>query len=111
MRAVLSQMLPQVYEAVPRIIGAVLVLVVGMVVAAVIGSMVRRLLAEGRDFSDLTPDEWRAASEFFGDDAPRAATALASVEAKRTPQSTNPEAVRRALDECRQWVAGAAEMR
>ena len=35
------------------------------------------------------------------DDAPRAATALASVQAKRTPQSTNPEAVRAALDECR----------
>ena len=33
----------------------------------------------------------------FGDDAPRAATALASVQAKRTPQSTNPEAVRVAL--------------
>ena len=41
----------------------------------------------------------------FGDDAPRAATALASVQARRTPQSTNPEAVRAALDECRVWVA------
>ena len=72
----------------------------------VVGAMVRRLLSEGRDFSDLTLAEWREASEMFGEDAPRAATALASVQARRTPQSTNPDAVRAALDECRQWVAG-----
>ena len=40
----------------------------------------------------------------FGDDAPHAATALASVQARRTPQSTNPDAVRDALDECRAWL-------
>jgi argininosuccinate lyase len=66
--------------------------------------MVRRLLAEGRDFSTLTMNEWREASDMFGEDAPRAATALASVQARRTPQSTNPEAVRAALDESRTWV-------
>jgi len=71
----------------------------------VVGAMVRRLLAAGRDFSDLTPDEWRAASEAFGEDAPEAATALASVRARRTPQSTNPEAVQTALDACRAWLA------
>ncbi len=70
----------------------------------VVGAMVRRLLAEGRDFSDLTLAEWRDASDMFGDDAPRAATALASVRAKRTPQSTNPDAVQAALAECRRWV-------
>jgi argininosuccinate lyase len=70
----------------------------------VVGAMVRRLLAEGRDFSDLTMAEWREASEMFGEDAPRAATALASVQARRTPQSTNPEAVGAALRECREWV-------
>jgi argininosuccinate lyase len=70
----------------------------------VVGAMVRRLLAEGRDFSTLTMNEWREASDMFGEDAPRAATALASVQARRTPQSTNPEAVRAALDECRTWV-------
>jgi argininosuccinate lyase len=73
----------------------------------VVGAMVRRLLAEGRDFSDLTMAEWREASEMFGDDAPRAATALASVQARRTPQSTNPDAVGAALRECRDWVAVA----
>ena len=72
----------------------------------VVGAMVRQLLAEGRDFSDLTLAEWREASEMFGDDAPQAATALASVQARRTPQSTNPDAVRLALAECRDWVDG-----
>ena len=71
----------------------------------VVGALVRRLLAEGRDFSALTLEEWRAASELFGDDVPRAATALASVQARRTPQSTNPQAVRAALDECQAWLA------
>jgi argininosuccinate lyase len=71
----------------------------------IVGAMVRRLLAEGRDFSDLTLEEWRAASEMFGADAPQAATALASVQGRRTPQSTHPDAVRRALDDCRAWVA------
>ena len=74
----------------------------------VVGAMVRRLLAEGRDFSDLTADEWQAASEMFGADAPEAATALASVRARRTPQSTNPDAVRQALEECRDWLRQAA---
>jgi argininosuccinate lyase len=74
----------------------------------VVGAMVRRLLAEGRDFSDLTMEEWRQASEMFGEDAPRAATALASVQARRTPQSTNPDAVREALADCRRWVEKAA---
>jgi argininosuccinate lyase len=73
----------------------------------VVGAMVRQLLAEGRDFSDLTPAEWKQASDLFGDDAPRAATALASVEAKKTPQSTSPAAVRAALAECRGWLAGS----
>jgi argininosuccinate lyase len=72
----------------------------------VVGAMVRHLLAERRDFSDLTPEEWRGASEMFGEDAPRAATALASVQARRTPQSTNPDAVRAALGECRAWLEG-----
>ena len=71
----------------------------------VVGGLVRQLLAEGRDFSTLTLDEWRAASALFGDDVAQAATALASVQARRTPQSTNPEAVAAALAECRTWLA------
>ena len=71
----------------------------------IVGAMVRRLLVEGRDFSDLTMAEWRESSEMFGEDAPLAATALASVSARRTPQSTNPDAVTAALRECRAWIA------
>ena len=75
----------------------------------VVGAMVRRLLSEGRDFSQLTLAEWRDASDMFGADAPQAATALASVQARRTPQSTNPEAVRAALAESRVWLASLPE--
>jgi argininosuccinate lyase len=75
----------------------------------VVGAMVRRLLSEGRDFSELTLAEWRDASELFGEDAPQAATALASVQARRTPQSTNPDAVQAALAECRGWLAHLPE--
>ena len=70
----------------------------------VVGAMVRRLLSEGRDFSSLSLAEWREASEMFGEDAPRAATAIASVEAKRSPQSTHPGSVRAALAECGEWI-------
>jgi len=74
----------------------------------VVGALVRRLLAEGRDFSAMTLEEWREASDQFGDDVPRAVTALASIQARQTPQSTNPAAVRAALDDCRRWLAGAS---
>ncbi|MBI4888937.1 MAG: argininosuccinate lyase [Acidobacteria bacterium] len=74
----------------------------------VVGALVRQLLADGRDFSTLTREEWRGASDLFGDDVALAATALASVQARRTPQSTNPDAVRLALDECRAWLASCS---
>ncbi|PYR69004.1 MAG: argininosuccinate lyase [Acidobacteria bacterium] len=70
----------------------------------IVGAMVRRLVAEGRDFSSLTLKEWKEASDFFGDDAPQAATPLESVHAKRTPQSTNPDAVQAALKELKDWL-------
>jgi argininosuccinate lyase len=70
----------------------------------IVGTMVRTLLAEGRDFSHLSLEEWRAASDAFGNDAPDAATPLASVRAKRTPQSTQPESVAAALQESRNWL-------
>jgi argininosuccinate lyase len=76
----------------------------------VVGAMVRRLLAEGRDFSNLTLAEWRDASDMFGDDAPQAATALASVRARRTPQYTNPDAVQAALAEGRAWLTNQPSM-
>ena len=72
----------------------------------VVGALVRRLLAEGRDFSTMTLAEWRDASDLFGGDVLQAATALASVQARRTPQSTHPDAVKSAIDECRSWLKG-----
>ncbi len=71
----------------------------------VVGKMVRELLLAGRDFDDLSRDEWRAYSELFGDDVKQAVSALASVRARRTPQSTNPDAVAAALAETRTWLA------
>jgi hypothetical protein len=73
--------------------------------------MVRSLLAQGRDFSDLSPEEWRAASDAFGPDAPQAATALASVRARKTPQSTNPGAVSAAVEDTRAWAAARLGVR
>ena len=64
----------------------------------IVGALVRKLIAEGRDFDSLRGDEWQQASELFGDDVGARITAAASVEAKRTPQSTAPESVRQALD-------------
>jgi argininosuccinate lyase len=74
----------------------------------VVGRMVRELLAAGRDFDDLTPDEWRAYSPLFGDDVADAVSALASVRARRTPQSTNPDAVTAARADTRAWLAAHA---
>ena len=56
----------------------------------IVGAIVRKLVAEGRDFASLTLDEWRAFSDRFGPDVGEAITAKASVAAKRTPQSTQP---------------------
>ena len=71
----------------------------------VVGKMVRELLLAGRDFDDLSAAEWRAYSDLFGDDVNQAVSALASVRARRTPQSTHPDAVAAALAETRAWLA------
>jgi argininosuccinate lyase len=71
----------------------------------VVGAMVRQLLAEKRDFEALSIDEWRQASALFGDDVKQHVTAAASVKVRKTPQSTNPDAVRAALAETRAWLA------
>jgi argininosuccinate lyase len=74
----------------------------------IVGALVRKLVAEGRDFGSLEMPEWRASSELFGDDIVAYVTPRASVAAKRTPQSTAPDAVRRALRELTEWADGAA---
>jgi argininosuccinate lyase len=70
----------------------------------IVGALVRKLTAEGRDFSMLDPGEWRAASHLFGPEIAGRISGSASVSAKRTPQSTAPGAVRNALTELEQWL-------
>ena len=72
-----------------------------------VGTLVRRLVAEGREFTELSLEEWRDASELFGDDIVSHVTPGASVGRKRTPQSTAPAAVKAALAEVLRWLEGA----
>jgi len=71
----------------------------------VVGAMVRQLLSQGRDFEALSLSEWRQSSELFGDDVQARVTAAASVRARKTPQSTHPDAVAAALADLRAWLA------
>jgi argininosuccinate lyase len=74
----------------------------------VVGAMVRQLLAQQRDFESLSLDEWRQAHALFGDDVKEHVTAAASVKVRKTPQSTNPDAVKAALAETRAWLGSLA---
>jgi argininosuccinate lyase len=71
----------------------------------IVGALVRRLVAEAREFGSLSLAEWRAASEHFGADIVDRVTPRMSVAAKQTPQSTAPLAVDARLAEVRQWLA------
>jgi argininosuccinate lyase len=71
----------------------------------VVGAMVRQLLQDGRDIEGLSVQEWQAFHPLFGKDVKTKVTASASVAARRTPQSTNPEAVAARLGELRAWLA------
>ena len=74
----------------------------------IVGALVRKLHAEHRDFASLRQDEWAAASELFGTDIGDKVAPRASVDAKRTPQSTSPSAVAEALAEVDRWLASVA---
>lgn len=67
--------------------------------------MVRQLLADGRDLEHLTLPEWRAFSTVFDADVLQAITPEASVAVRKTPQSTAPAAVERALADVRSWLS------
>src|SRR5580765_2173573 len=69
----------------------------------IVGALVRKLVAEGREFGSLRLDEWREASELFGADVADRVAPAVSVAAKFTPQSTAPGAVGARLAEARQW--------
>jgi argininosuccinate lyase len=75
----------------------------------IVGALVRRLVEERRDFADMTLAEWQAVSPLIGADVREAITPLASVSARRTPQSTQPAAVAAALEESLAWAARAGE--
>jgi argininosuccinate lyase len=70
----------------------------------IVGALVRKLVAEGREFTSLRREEWRAASESFDADVVERITPAASVAAKRTPQSTAPAAVEASLAEVEAWL-------
>ena len=72
----------------------------------IVGRIVRDLLARGRDFDSLTPEEWRGYDPRFGSDTGARVTSRASVGGRRTPQSTGPDAVACALAAVRAWVGG-----
>jgi argininosuccinate lyase len=71
----------------------------------VVGALVRKLVAEGREFGSLGIGEWRAASELFEADVLKRVTPEASVRAKQTPQSTAPSAVSAAITEVDGWLS------
>jgi argininosuccinate lyase len=75
----------------------------------IVGAMVRRLVRDGRSFQELTVEEWRTHSPLFDADVHDAISAAASVAKKRTPQSTHPEAVSRALAELKGWLSRAGQ--
>jgi argininosuccinate lyase len=77
----------------------------------IVGGMVRDLVAASRDFGDLSPAEWRAYSAHFDDNVGATITAARSVEAKRTPQSTHPDAVARATAVLEAWVSREGQRR
>jgi argininosuccinate lyase len=74
----------------------------------IVGALVRKLVAESRDFESLSVAEWRAASDHFEPDVVARVTPSVSVGAKRTPQSTAPWAVYGKLAEVQEWLDGLA---
>ncbi|MCU1383875.1 MAG: argH [Acidobacteria bacterium] len=76
----------------------------------VVGALVRKLIAEKRDFETLSLAEWRAASELCEADVIARVTPAVSVQAKRTPQSTAPDAVRARLADVRRWLDGLGDL-
>jgi argininosuccinate lyase len=72
----------------------------------IVGALVRRLITEHRDFESLSLADWRAASDLFEADVIARITPGVSVAAKRTPQSTAPDAVAARLAEVRRWLDG-----
>jgi argininosuccinate lyase len=71
-----------------------------------VGALVRKLHGENRRFESLSLEEWRAASELFDQDVVSRVAPRASAAAKKTPQSTAPDAVHARLAEIQGWLRG-----
>ena len=76
----------------------------------VVGAIVRDLIAQGREFESLAPGEWKAYHRLFGADVTTHITGRGSVEARRTPQSTHPDAVAASLAEVQRWCAADQDL-
>jgi len=74
----------------------------------VVGRMVRDLLATQRDFTALSREDWQRYHPQLDADTATRITAYGSVAARRTPQSTAPDAVASALREMCEWVGSQA---
>jgi argininosuccinate lyase len=70
------------------------------------GRIVRDLYDSGRTFASLSLEDWRGYDVRFDAGVMAAIAPEAAVAARRTPQSTNPDAVARALAETKSWLAG-----
>jgi argininosuccinate lyase len=73
-----------------------------------VGAMTRRLLAEGRSFESLQLPEWQSFSDVFEESVLTRVSGRASVTARGTPQSTQPEAVGKAIRELKTWLNASA---
>jgi argininosuccinate lyase len=70
----------------------------------IVGALVRKLIAERRDFASMSLAEWTAVSDRFDADVVTRVTPAVSVASKRTPQSTAPSAVAARLEDLRMWL-------
>jgi argininosuccinate lyase len=70
----------------------------------IVGRLVRQLVAEGRDFGALTPAEWQQHSGLFDESVGAVIRPEASVRARKTPQSTHPQAVAAAINDVNGWL-------
>ncbi|MDQ3070681.1 MAG: argininosuccinate lyase, partial [Acidobacteriota bacterium] len=67
----------------------------------VVGGLVRELVAKRADFASLSLDDWKRHDALFDADVLEWITPEAAVRNRRTPQSTNPDSVKRRIAEAK----------
>jgi argininosuccinate lyase len=70
----------------------------------VTGRIARDLYEQGREFSSLSLADWQAYDPVFESGVLSVITPEAAVRARRTPQSTHPDAVARHLADTKDWL-------